>query len=220
MSGAAVSLVSAGNGRGGPGDTLAAGTFDVTNTGTTTIKVNSVTINLSNASLFSQAQLNGSSMALSGNTVTFRFPAPVPVSPHGRARFQLSVVVAGSASGASRKAISAALIAAPYLSGGDGSGGGGGGLLPLFAGLMLLGLSLRLSDARRARRIGLMAGFVLLAAVGLTACGGGCPTCTNNAVPVAQTSTQTVQALDVTSGEDTIAVQGLPIELGVVTVTH
>jgi hypothetical protein len=81
-------------------------------------------------------------------------------------------------------------------------------------------LSLRLRDPRRARRVALIAGLALLAAAGLTACGGGCPTCANNVVPVVQTSTQTVQALDVTSGEDTVAVQGLPIQLGVITVTH
>lgn len=184
------------------------------NIGSTRIDVNSVTLNLSNAALFSQVHLNDMSLAPSGHTLTFHLPAPVHLRPNGEASFELSVLVAGAAgaSSVSGGPVPAAFV--PALGYAQGiAGGRGSDLLTLAAGLMLLGMCLRLDDRRI--RSALVAGVVLISIAGLA----GCDRCAECARVVTQTSTQTVQAIAATSGKVTVPVQGLKLTLGTITVT-
>jgi len=209
-------VTSSGNGSGSAGQTVAGGSFAVTNSGGGPATFASVTLGVSEPKLFSSLSLSssaggklGPSATVTGseiaNPTTFVFATPITLPVGQTAMFTLSTVISMSPAMAPPRVMFASLaLAWP-------SGGGSTPFGPLAGALGLLGVALfGVAQRPRRRKAIIGATIAVLLATGIAACGG------NSSIvvpPVA--SQQTVLAVNSATGK--VAVANLPLTLGTIT---
>jgi hypothetical protein len=216
-----VSIISPANGGGAPGQTLQAGVFAITNNLTVPQTINSATIAFSDPALFSSATLNDTSARFDVNgpppgpspvspplaSTTFTSGFPVVLAPGSVTDFALEVTLSPTSRNESGYVAFAAMTPGPLLRKAGA---------PLRIALAILGLATAALSEGTRRRAWLIAGLLILFAIGAPGCGsdsGSSPS-----------STQTVTAIIgpiATSGVaisavGDIAAGGLPLKIGTV----
>jgi len=220
--GGSITVNSAVNVGGSPGQTLAAGSFTLKNSTSGAETVGSVTVSVSDPALYSSLKLTAT-VGESSQTVTFsppssstvfKFSPALSVPSGGSASFSLNATISTSPAMLERRAV----VYAAMLVGPDA---GTSGLGSLEASLALLGLGLMIvAPATRRRTMILLALLMVLAAsqVGCGDGGGGgtllIPTPTAKPTPKSS-STQVVAAISATGGGGRpVTFTGLPASLG------
>ena len=224
--GLTVSIISPANGGGAPGQTLQAGVFAITNDVGDPLTINSVTIAFSHPALFSSAtlkplNLNDTSARFDVNgpppgpspvspplaSTTFTSGFPVVLAPGSVTDFALEVTLSPTSRNESGYVAFAAMTPGPLLRKAGA---------PLRIALAILGLATAALSEGTRRRAWLIAGLLILFAIGAPGCGsdsGSSPS-----------STQTVTAIIgpiATSGVaisavGDIAAGGLPLKIGTI----
>jgi hypothetical protein len=210
---AMATLISAGNGSGSAGQTVAGGSFAITNNGGGAATFSAASVEITDPKLFSSLTLSstiggkpGPSATVTGreigNPAMFVFATPITLPVGQTAMFTLSTVISMSPAMAQPPVMFAALLAWPD--------GGSNPLVPLAGGLALLGVALLgVIEAPRRRKAMIGAAILILLVTGISACGGGGRNVVN---PVA--SRQTVISMNSPAGK--VAVANLPLALGTI----
>ena len=221
-----VSIISPANGGGAPGQTLQAGVFALTNNLDVPLTINSVTIAFSRPSLFSSATLkplspNGASSQHDVNvsppgfptasppvaSTTFNFDFPVIIGPGSQPAFALEVKLSPLSRNEPGNAAYAAVTPGPLVRSASA---------PLWIAFAILGLTTAALSEGTQRRAWLIAGLLVMFAIGAPGCGGD-----SNSGP---SSTQTVTVVAATL-ESSIPVNarslppevaGLPLKIGTI----
>jgi microsomal dipeptidase-like Zn-dependent dipeptidase len=193
-----------------PGATVAAGTLTIQNQSSVTESIASASIKVSRPGLFSTMTLSGAGQTITVTSpsaaTTFTFKTPISIPAGKSVTFSVNAVIAMH----------------PVMLGGGEIGYAG--LMPtnslpitarnwpLTGGLLMLGIVLLgLRDGKRRRAI-----MIAVLGLGLAAASAGCGGGSNGPIPVF--STQQVTAVAISAGSATAKVQGLPANLGTITV--
>ena len=179
--GLTVSIISPANGGGAPGQTLQAGVFAITNNVDAPLTINSVTIAFSHPSMFSSATLKplnptpfspirrptvrppsppAASPPVASTTFSFGFP--VIIGPGSEPAFALEVTLSPLSRNEPGNVAYAAMTPGPLVRRASA---------PLWIAFAILGLATAALSAGTRRRAWLIAGLVVLFAIGAPGCG-------------------------------------------------
>ncbi len=224
--GGSITVTSAVNVSGSPGQTLAAGSFTLNNSTSGAETISSLTVAVSDAALYSSLALTAT-VGASSQTVTvsppssstvFNFSPTLSVPGGSSVTFSLSATISMTPAMIERRSVVyAAMLAIP-----DGDGGGAS---PLGMVLMLLGLGLITARPATRRRTVVLLALLTMLAASQVGCGGGgggvtlvvpTPTATPTPTPTPKpSSTQLVTAVSATgAGLGSLTFTGLPASLG------
>jgi hypothetical protein len=225
--GLTVSIISPANGGGAPGQTLQAGVFAITNDVGDPLTINSVTIAFSHPALFSSAtlkplNLNDTSARFDVNgpppapptasppvaSTTFSFGFPVIIGPGSEPAFALEVTLSPLSRYDSGDVAFAAMTPSESR---------GGAATPLWIALAILGLATAALSEGTRRRAWLIAGLLILFAVGAPGCGsdsGGSPSSTQTVIAVVSTANFEGVVARTIGGQ--VDVGGLPLKIGTI----
>jgi hypothetical protein len=156
---------------GAPGSTVNA-TFTAVNRTGASETINSITISLGNPSIFSSITMTTGSQSVTvtspGISNIFTFNPPVALANNATANYTLAMTLASNGAFNSPPARVAYASIVPVSKSSTGRG-----VLPLVAGLMLLGLGLMVWPENKRAKIALAALFVVMIAAMLGGCSGG-----------------------------------------------
>jgi hypothetical protein len=232
--GLTVSIISPANGGGAPGQTLQAGVFAITNNLAVPQTVSSVTIAFSHPALFSSATLkplspNFARFDVNGPppspptasppvaSTTFSFGFPVIIGPGTQPAFALEVKLSPLSRNESGNVAYAAMMPEPLVRKAGA---------PLWIAFAILGLATAVFTEDKRWRAWLIAGLLVLFAIGAPGCGSdsgsGGPSSTQTVTAVAaeagvifQVERETGVAQSVTPLPAIVA--GLPLKIGTIT---
>ena len=188
------------NNSGHPGQTVSGGTFTITNPGTGTANVASVTLSVSRPSIFSSMTLSGGGQSASVSppvaSSTFTFTTPVSIAAGASVTFDLSGVIAGHTAMAESRVRYAGITPIPFSR-----------LRPLETSLLLIGFALLAIPAGGRRRAVIGATLLVALAVSQVGCGGS-SSGGGSPAPAASSSQQVTMV--------GIPAAGLPANLGTI----
>jgi hypothetical protein len=156
---------------GAPGSTVNA-TFQVVNHTGVPETINSITMSLANPSIFSSMTMTTGAQSVTvtapGISSVFNFNPPVPVANNAMLNYTLALTLAGNgaSNGPFGRVAYASIVPASKSRAGRG-------VLPLLAGLMLLGLGLTVWPENKRAKIAIAALVVVMMAATLGGCSGG-----------------------------------------------
>jgi|GEM_PF-1522262 subtilase family serine protease len=191
-----------------PGATVTAGTLTITNSTNAPETISSVTVSVSQPSVFASLTLSGAGQRVTVSSpsasTTFTFSPALTVASGGSITFLLSATISSIAM-LDGGTVRLAGVVALRLSSGD---------MALSGVLMLIGVGLIAVPISSRRRLA----WALIAALAMTAGIAGCGGSSSSKPGIVATSIQAVSAVAISGPSGPVGVSGLPASLGEVSV--